>query len=114
MRRAGLPLVTLCVGVALALWLRGNVTAPSSPTGPTEDRIPKLKEQITEQEVESAKAVAEYAPASKVRIDDLTSPVADLLKHLPGVTQVEVMVTAKKPTARIVHLRDWHFVPKDL
>ena len=109
MRHAGLLLVTLCVGVALALWLRGYVTAPSS-----EDRIQKLKEQITEQEVESAKAVAEYAPASKVRIDDLASPVADLLRQLPGVVQVEVAVAAKKPTARIVHLRDWHFVPKDL
>ena len=114
MRRAGPVLVILCVGVALAFWLRGNVTGPTPPSGPTEDRIPKLKQQIAEQEVESAKAVAGYAPASKVRIDDLGSPVADLLRRLPGVVQVDVSVAADKPTSRIIHLRDWHYVPKEL
>jgi hypothetical protein len=44
----------------------------------------------------------------------IDSPVVDLLRQLPGVVQVEVGVTAKKPTSRIVHLRDWHYVPKDL
>jgi hypothetical protein len=114
MRRAGLLLLTLCVGIALTLWLRGNVTAPSFPISPTEDRISKLKEQIAEQEAESAQAVAGYTPKTQTRIDDLDSPVDDILRQLPGVTQVEVAVTAAKPTCRIVHLRDWHFVPKDL
>lgn len=114
MRRAGVLLVTLCVGIALTLWLRGNVTAPSFPISPTEDRISKLKEQIAEQEAKSAQAVAGYTPKTQARIDDLDSPVDDLLRHLPGVAKVEVAVPAKKPTARIVHLRDWHFVPRDL
>jgi hypothetical protein len=39
---------------------------------------------------------------------------ADLLRQLPGVVQVEVAVRAEQPTHRIVHLRDWHFVPRDL
>lgn len=114
MRRAGQVLVIVFVGVALALWLRGSATGPMSPSGPTEDRIPKLKEQIAEQEVESAKEVAEYTLASKVRIDDIDSPVADLLWRLPGVVYVEVGVAAAKPTSRIIHLRDWHSVPKEL
>lgn len=104
----------LCGVVALAFWLQGNVSGPTPPSGPTEDRLPKLKKQIAEQEVESAKAVAGYAPASKVRIDDLGSPVADLLRRLPGVVQVDVSVAADKPTSRIIHLRDWHYVPKEL
>jgi hypothetical protein len=30
------------------------------------------------------------------------------------VEQIEAGVQAEKPTHRIVHLRDWHFVPKDV
>ena len=39
-----------------------------------------------------------------------------MLRGLPGVVEVEVEVGVKveKPTQRIIHLRDWHFVPKDL
>ena len=48
MRRVGPVLVIVLIGVAVALWLRGNVTGPTSPSGPTEDRILKLKEQIAE------------------------------------------------------------------
>ncbi len=118
MRRAGPVLVIVCVAaaVALAFWLRGNSGSPSSPSTPvtTKDRIQKLKKQIAEQEAESTQAVADYAPASKVRIDDHNSSVADLLRQLPGVVHVEGGVAATKPTNRIIHLRDWHYVPKDL
>jgi hypothetical protein len=31
-----------------------------------------------------------------------------------GCPQVEVAVHPEQPTHRIVHLRDWHFVPRDL
>jgi hypothetical protein len=40
--------------------------------------------------------------------------VVELLGQLPGVARAEVGVQAEKPTCRIVHLRDWHFVPRDL
>jgi hypothetical protein len=40
--------------------------------------------------------------------------IEDLLRQLPGVVSVEVMVYADQPAHRIVHLRDWHFVPRDL
>lgn len=39
---------------------------------------------------------------------------ADALRHLPGVGEVEILVAAPRPTRRIVHVRDWHFVPRDL
>lgn len=102
--------------VALAFWLKGNSGSPTSSSVPvtTEDRILKLKKQIAEQEVESSEAVAKYAPTIKTRIDDLDSPVVQLLRGLPGGVQVEVGVEAKKPTSRIIHLRDWHFVPREL
>lgn len=116
MRRVLPFLVIVIAAVALAFWLKGRSGSPTSSPAPvtTEDRIPKLKKQIAEQEEESAQAVAKYAPAIKTRIDDLDSPVVDLLRGLPGIVQVEVGVAVKKPTSRIIHLRDWHYVPKDL
>lgn len=116
MRRVLPFLVIVIAAVALAFWLKGrsgsHTSSPALVT--TEDRIPKLKKQIAEQEEESAQAVAKYAPAIKTRIDDLDSPVVDLLWGLPGIVQVEVGVAVKKPTNRIIHFRDWHYVPKDL
>ena len=116
MRRAAPILVIVLGAVALAYWLKGGAKPPAPTPNPAkiENRIPKLKQQIADQEVESAQAVAKYAPQSPTRIDDLASPVVDLLRQLPGVVRVEVGVAPQKPTARIVHLRDWHFVPKDL
>lgn len=116
MRRV-VPLLVIVFGaVALAFWLKGNSGSPTSPPFPitTEDRIPKLKKQIAEQEIESSEAVAKYTPTIKTRVDDLDAPVVDLLRQLPGVVQVEVGVASKKPTSRIIHLRDWHFVPREL
>ena len=116
MRRV-VPLLVIVFGaVALAFWLKGNSGSPTSPTTPvtTEDRIPKLKKQIAEQEGESAHAVTEYAPKIKTPLHELDSSVVDLLRQLPGVVQVEVGVAAKNPTSRIIHLRDWHYVPREL
>src|SRR4051794_26741734 len=103
MRRV-VPLLLIVFGaVALAFWLKGNSGSPTSSPSPvvTEDRIPKFKKQIAEQEVESAEAAAKYAPTIKARIDDFDSPLVELVRGLPGVVQVEVGVTAKKPTRRL-------------
>lgn len=40
--------------------------------------------------------------------------MADTLHGLPGVHRVEIGVAVTKPTGRIIHLRDWHYVPRDL
>ena len=105
-------LVVLLVG-AMFLYVNNQKTAPTLQTK-TEDRRLKLKLLVAEQEVESVQAVATYLPKNKTRIDDLDAPVVDLLRQLPGVVHVEVAVAAAKPTCRIVHLRDYHFVPKEL
>lgn len=106
-------LVSLLAG-GVFLFVNNQKPAPSSPAS-AEDRRPKLKELIARQEKESTQAVASYLPKNRTtRIDDLDSQVADLLRRLPGVVEVEVAIAAEKPTCRIIHLRDWHHVPKDL
>ena len=51
--------------------------------------------------------------ALNARLDDLTVSVVESLKRLPDVVDVEVKVRVEKPTHRIVHLRDWHFITRD-
>jgi hypothetical protein len=104
-------IIALVTGLgATAVWLHGTRQGRQ----PREDRIPALTRLVAAQEEESAQAVMDYRPAIRARIDDLGLPVADLLRQLPGVADAEVCVPAENPTHRIVHLRDWHFVPKDL
>jgi hypothetical protein len=79
-----------------------------------EDRLPELRRLVEQQEQESAAAVANYAPETTAHLDDLNTSADGILRQLPGVVHVEVRVRAEKPTHRIVHLRDWHYVPKDL
>ncbi len=85
-----------------------------SPPAKIENRIPALTKLVADQEQKSAQAVAKYKPKCETKIDDLDAPAGDMLRQLPGVVDVQVGVSADKPTHRIVHLRDWHFVPKDL
>jgi hypothetical protein len=114
MRRAVAALVLPGGAVALALVLYANRQPPPWPSPRAEDRTPRLQKLVAEQEEESAQAVAKYQPEVEARIDDLGTPAEGVLRQLPGVVQVEVGVSADHPTLRIVHLRDWHFVPKDL
>jgi hypothetical protein len=55
-----------------------------------------------------------WRPAPPVgRLDDLDADAAGLLRRLPGV----VAVTGDGPRGlshRIIHLRDWHLIPRDL
>jgi hypothetical protein len=84
------------------------------PPFKTDNRIPKLKKLVADQEAESAQAVVKYHPKNQARIDDLGISAADLLRQLPGVVQVDITVSANHRTHRIVHLQDWHFVPRDI
>jgi hypothetical protein len=86
----------------------------SEPVADRENRIPQLRALVEQQQKESAEAAAAYVPKMMGRIDDLTASAETVLRELPGVVHVEVAVRAEQPTYRIVHLRDWHFVPKDL
>jgi hypothetical protein len=116
MRRAIVPILVAAAIVAIALFFPRDNQRRQEPTDPppaAEDRIPKLTKLVAEQEEESAQAVAKYKPKIQARIDKLDSPVVDLLRQLPGVVHVEAGVKADKPVHRIIHLREWHFVPKD-
>jgi hypothetical protein len=59
------------------------------------------------------KAVADYVPKVRGRIDDLTAPVAEILRQLPGVASVDQPLKPAHPTDRLVQLRDWHFVTRE-
>jgi hypothetical protein len=93
--------------------MRPNQHEPIQPT-PIQTRIPQLTAQVEQLEAETDKAVANYRPKNPTRIDDLSLHILDLLKQLPGVGKVEVLVAVEKPTQRIIHLADWHFVPRNL
>jgi hypothetical protein len=41
-------------------------------------------------------------------------PTTTTLRQAPGVVRVEELVSSQHPTHRIIHVRDWHFVPRDL
>jgi hypothetical protein len=113
--RCAVPALALLLAVfALGVFLRANLQPAPQPPPRADNLIPKLQKVVAELEKESALAVTKYEPATTVRIDDLSAPAATILRRLPGVVQVEVAVIADHPNHRIVHLRDWHFVPKDL
>ena len=41
-------------------------------------------------------------------------PAEAIVKSLPGVVSVERTSSGENPTKRIIHIRDWHFVSKDI
>ena len=73
-----------------------------------------LAEQVEMERRASAEAVDAYVPKVTGRIEALASPAIDILRQLPGVADVKILVSAPKPTHRIIQLRDWHYVPPDL
>jgi hypothetical protein len=48
------------------------------------------------------------------RFHHLSFPIVEVLRSMPEVDNVEVLVPCPSPTVRLVHIRDWHFVDKDL
>jgi hypothetical protein len=109
---AGASLLGLVALAVLALYLLR--TKPPAPGGIRENRLTSLRAMVEQLEKESAEAATSYAPKVTARLDDLNASAESVLRQLPGVIQVEVAVPAQEPKHRIVHLRDWHFVPKDL
>jgi hypothetical protein len=116
MRQNTLPVVlaigTGSVALGVFLYFKSHYFPQQQPE--FQNRIPTLKKLVAEQEEEAARVVANYLPDSKARLDDLNVRLEDILRQLPGVVQVQVDAGTDKPTHRIIHLRDWHFVPGDL
>jgi hypothetical protein len=104
-----LPIIACLLVVAAAA---GCAKAKNEPT--TDERIAQLEQRVEQERRASAAAPAAYVPQVPGSIEDLGAPAADILRQLPGVAGVEVLVACPKPTHRIIHLRDWHFVPRDL
>src|SRR5262249_17434730 len=110
---AGVSFLGLVTLAALGMHLL-RTTPRQTVEARTQSRLPELRRMVERQEKESAEAVASSSPTTTARLDDLTASAELLLRQLPGVVRVEVAVRAEQPTHRIVHLRDWHFVPRDL
>jgi hypothetical protein len=113
-RRTVTLLVIALGALASASCSKERSVTPNPMPAPAPDRMQQLQQQVNLQEIESANAVANYVPATNARIDDLNLSAVGALRQLPGTDQVEVAVSAQNPIGRIVKLRDWHFVPKDL
>lgn len=88
------------------------------PTGSSSTSIPDddgdLQAQVEHLRQITHLSVEGYRPRTTGRIGDIDTPASDLLRQLPGVEAVEIAVRVDAPARRIVHLRDWHHVPKDL
>lgn len=110
--RRSIPLLAIGFTLLAVVLLAANVGKPI--TGQPNAHEELLKVSVDLQEFISAEAVADYVPTSNIQIFDLNSPVDELLRSLPGVVQVEALVKADKLTHRIIHLRDWHFISKEL
>lgn len=113
MMKIRLASIVLLVSVAaggIFLWRRGGNDELVQAASIDDLRI------IVEQEERAAEeGVKNYVPAFTGRISDLATPIVSILRTLPGVVRVDVSVSpGTKPTHRIVHLLDWHFVPRDL
>jgi hypothetical protein len=105
--------------VALAVWLLvwpGSQPPQQQPDGPApiKTRIPELTALAAEVQAEAEAAAANYTPKLVGNVADLSLPAADILKQLPGVEQVETLVAVAKPAGRIVHLANYHTVPREL
>jgi hypothetical protein len=117
MRAAKAVAAATFAGVALlALWIatRPKPKVDPEPGPPAGHRIPHLQRLVEQQRLDSSRAADGYAPEAPAGIDDLAAAPTPLLRGLPGVVAVEALVVAERPTHRIIHLRDWHLVPKDL
>jgi len=102
--------------ILLVVWhLRHQEPAHLPQKYPTPvQRLAELQRLVSEQENTSHRAIERYNPTLKWQLTDLTFPARDLLACLPGVTEVEQVVKCDKPTRRLIHLGDWHLVPRDL
>jgi hypothetical protein len=110
---AGASLLAIAGLIALASYFRHMPSRPIDDST-AEGRLRQLKEPVEQQEYESKQAVVSYFPKTTARLDDIAAPVAEALRQLPGVSNVEIAVRVEKLTHRIIHLRDWQFVHRDL
>jgi hypothetical protein len=99
------------LGIWFAIAVAGCSSRPETAT--IGDRIKQLEQQVEHERHSSEHTAKTYVPKAAGKLDDLTTPAGDILREVPGVADVEVLVKAPKPTHRVIHIRDWHFVSRD-
>lgn len=77
-------------------------------------RSGELRKLVREQRVLSARSVESYKPKVQAKLNQLNVAVRPLLEQLPGEVHVDAYGPTDRPVHRIVHLSDWHFVPKSV
>ena len=110
-------LVSAAFLLAVAAFAFRNWSRPLADKANPQVSDARLRELRLRSERETAVAVASveaYHPRVPGRLDDLSFSAEDILRRLPGVLEVERLVAPAMPSRRIVHLRDLHFVPRDL
>jgi hypothetical protein len=106
---------TILAGLALAYrwpWPaeRGEL-ANGNDLAAVRQRIEALEQEV---QVARSSMSHDYRPRVQGSIADLHLPAVEILRQLRGVAQVETRVACPSPTHRIIHFRDWHFVPPGL
>jgi hypothetical protein len=112
-KKRGLTVALLSLAAAAGAWYWTS-WRKSSALSALRLRVAELRGRVEKERTASAEAVEKYRPQDTGRVDDLGRPVADLLRQLPGVAGVEVVPASGKPARRLIHLRDFHYVPRDL
>jgi hypothetical protein len=90
---AGIALAALLVGA----WLWARWSGPGAG-------MADLEAQAREQARQSEQQFHAYAPAQRIRLDDLDADAVALLNGLPGVARIVRGGPERKPSARIVQL----------
>lgn len=73
-----------------------------------------LQEREMEQRSDELRLVETYKPRVRGDIADVAVDARKLLLGIPGVVNVERFPAGEEPKRRIVHLLDWHWIPKEL
>jgi hypothetical protein len=112
--KRGLAVAFLALAVVAGVWYWSSWRRSDSALSSLRLRVNDLRGRVEKQRAASPEAAEKYQPATVGRVDDLGRPAADILRQLPGVVSVEVVPASGKPARRLIHLRDWHYVPRNL
>jgi hypothetical protein len=72
------------LGIVVALAVLWSWRDQFQPIEGPEAHIAKLRQRVEQQRSASTEGVKGYAPKNPARYDDLSAPLADLLRQLPG------------------------------
>jgi hypothetical protein len=112
--KRGRILAFLGLAVAAGVWYWSSCRKSESALASLRLRITDLRGRVAKERAAATEAVEKYRPATTGKVDDLGRPAADIVRRLPGVVSVEVVPAGGKQARRLIHLRDFQDVPRDL